>query len=48
MLLGMVDLQVGIDNLFDEKGLNNQSLFPNNDSVLLLGRTFYGRLRFNF
>jgi outer membrane receptor for ferrienterochelin and colicins len=47
-VLNIVDLQVGIDNLFDEKGVNNQSLFPNNDNVLLLGRTFYGRLRFNF
>ncbi|WP_299012294.1 TonB-dependent receptor [uncultured Polaribacter sp.] len=44
----MMNMQLGVDNLLNEKGLENQSLFPNNDAVLLLGRSFYARLQFNF
>lgn len=44
----LMNVQIGIDNLLDEKGLENQDNFPNNDAVLLLGRTFYSRIQFNF
>lgn len=46
--LDTMNIQVGIDNLFDERGLENESAFPNNDAVLLLGRTLYSRIQFNF
>jgi outer membrane receptor for ferrienterochelin and colicins len=46
--LDIMNIQFGVDNLFDEKGVENQNTFPNNDAVLLLGRTFYSRIRFNF
>ncbi|PQJ78573.1 TonB-dependent receptor plug domain-containing protein [Polaribacter porphyrae] len=46
--LDTMNVQIGIDNLFDERGLENESTFPNNDAVLLLGRTVYSRIRFNF
>lgn len=44
----LMNVQFGIDNVFDEKGLENKNTFRNNDSVLMLGRNFYTRLRFNF
>ncbi|WP_418644690.1 TonB-dependent receptor plug domain-containing protein [Tenacibaculum insulae] len=44
----LMNLQVGVDNLFNEKGEENKKVFNNNDSVLRLGTTFYGRLQFNF
>ncbi len=44
----LMNVQLGVDNLFDEKGLENKNTFPNNDAVLLLGRNFYTRIRFNF
>ncbi|QTE23830.1 TonB-dependent receptor plug domain-containing protein [Polaribacter cellanae] len=43
----LMNVQFGIDNLFDEKGLINKETFKNNDAVLLLGRNFYTRIRFN-
>lgn len=46
--LDVVNLQVGVDNLFDERGMENESAFPNNDAVLFLGRTIYSRIQFNF
>lgn len=46
--LDIMNIQFGVDNLFDERGLENENAFPNNDAVLLLGRTFYGRIQFNF
>lgn len=46
--LDVMNVQFGVDNLFDERGLENASAFPNNDAVLFLGRTFYGRIQFNF
>ncbi len=44
----VMNMQFGVDNLFNEKGLTNREAFPNNDAVLLLGRNFYTRFRFNF
>ncbi|TXD54433.1 MULTISPECIES: TonB-dependent receptor plug domain-containing protein [unclassified Polaribacter] len=44
----LLNFQLGVDNLFDEKGLENETAFPNNDAVLLVGRNYYGRVRFNF
>ncbi|MGB1042586.1 MAG: TonB-dependent receptor plug domain-containing protein [Tenacibaculum sp.] len=40
-------LQFGVDNLTDERGEVNKEKFKNNDTVLRLGRTFYGRLTIN-
>lgn len=42
------EIQFGVDNLFNSNGMNNESLFPNNDAVLRVGRTFYARLQINF
>jgi outer membrane receptor for ferrienterochelin and colicins len=42
------ELQLGIDNLFNSNGNQNEKLFPNNDSVLRIGRTFFGRIQINF
>ena len=41
-LLNILKLQFGIDNLFNERGITNKNktAFTNNDSVLLLGRTY--------
>lgn len=44
----LMNVQIGVDNLFDERGLENKDSFTNNDSVLRLGRTYYGRIQFNF
>jgi outer membrane receptor for ferrienterochelin and colicins len=44
----LMNVQIGVDNLFDERGLENKDSFRNNDSVLRLGRTYYGRIQFNF
>lgn len=46
--LELFNIQLGIDNLLNERGLNNKINFKNNDSVLRLGRTFYVRTQFNF
>ena len=43
-----INFQIGVDNLFNEQGLENSKAFPNNDSVLRLGTTFYGRIQFKF
>ena len=40
----LMNVQFGIDNLFNERGLNNKTTFKNNDSVLRLGRTYYGKI----
>ncbi|CAM1368688.1 Outer membrane receptor protein [Tenacibaculum litoreum] len=44
----LMNVQIGVDNLFNERGLENKDSFRNNDSVLRLGRTYYGRIQFNF
>ncbi|MEE4000550.1 TonB-dependent receptor [Tenacibaculum sp. FZY0031] len=44
----LMNVQVGVDNLFNERGLENKQSFTNNDSVLRLGSTYYGRIQFNF
>lgn len=44
----MIYLQFGIDNLLNERGHVNSSLFQNNDTVLILGRNYYGKMQFNF
>ncbi|WP_440881587.1 TonB-dependent receptor plug domain-containing protein [Tenacibaculum sp. C7A-26P2] len=56
-LFGLVNLQFGIDNLFNYDGLNNKELFnfsnPNgggvvpNESFLQLGRSYYVRTQIN-
>lgn len=46
--LEMMNIQIGIDNLFNERGQENSTLFRNNDNVLRLGRTYYGKVQFNF
>lgn len=43
-----INLQIGVDNVFNEKGLKNINKFSNNDSVLRLGTTFYSRIQFKF
>ncbi|RSC93978.1 TonB-dependent receptor plug domain-containing protein [Tenacibaculum singaporense] len=47
-LFKLMNVQIGVDNLFDERGIENKQSFTNNDSVLRLGRTYYGRIQFNF
>lgn len=50
-IFSLLDIQLGIDNLLKEEGtanLNKHVSFANNDSVLLLGRTYYGRVTFKF
>lgn len=42
-----MNLRVGVNNLFNEKGEENKKTFKNNDTVLQLGTTFYGSLQFN-
>lgn len=44
----LMNLQIGINNLFDEKGTKNKENFKNFDNVLHLGRTFYSRIQFDF
>jgi outer membrane receptor for ferrienterochelin and colicins len=43
----LMNLQFGVDNIFNERGLENKNTFQNTDAVLFLGRSFYTRLRFN-
>jgi outer membrane receptor protein involved in Fe transport len=43
-----MNVQLGVDNLLDEQGSVNESVFPNNDDVLLEGRNYYCRVKFNF
>ncbi|APG64826.1 outer membrane receptor protein [Tenacibaculum todarodis] len=49
-LFSLLKVQFGIDNLLDEKGESNatKQAFLNNDAALQLGRTYYGRIQFNF
>ena len=44
----LMNVQLGVDNLFNEKGIENKNTFKNNDSVLRIGSTYYGRIQFNF
>ncbi len=44
----LMNIQIGVDNLFNEEGTENKASFPSNDNVLRLGRTYYGRIQFNF
>ena len=44
----LINVQLGVDNLFNNQGLVNESVFTNNDAVLLVGRNYYSRVRFNF
>ncbi|WBX74230.1 TonB-dependent receptor [Tenacibaculum pacificus] len=44
----LMNFQLGIDNLFNEKESANKKRFANNDSVLRLGRTYYCNVQFNF
>jgi outer membrane receptor for ferrienterochelin and colicins len=44
----IAEFQFGIDNVFNSNGIQNEKLFPNNDSVLRVGRTFFGRIQINF
>ena len=43
----ILEVQFGVNNLFNEDGHENQDFFPNTDNVLQLGRTYYGRFRIN-
>jgi outer membrane receptor for ferrienterochelin and colicins len=43
----LMNIQFGVDNIFNERGLENKNTFQNTDAVLLLGRSFYTRVRFN-
>lgn len=47
-IYGIAEFQFGIDNLFNSNGIQNEKLFPNNDAVLRIGRTFFGRIQLNF
>lgn len=49
-LFSLLKVQFGVDNLLDEKGESNatKQAFLNNDAALQLGRTYYGRIQFNF
>ncbi|CAL2080015.1 TonB-dependent receptor [Tenacibaculum sp. 190524A05c] len=42
-----LNLQLGVDNLFDSDGNENIENFQNLDAALRLGRTFYTRIQFN-
>ncbi len=42
------EIQIGVDNLLNSDGMQNEKLFPKNDAVLRVGRTIYARLRVNF
>lgn len=44
----LINIQIGIDNALNEKGLENKEIFANNDSVLRIGSTIYSRITFNF
>jgi outer membrane receptor for ferrienterochelin and colicins len=44
----IAEIQFGIDNVFNSNGNQNEKLFPNNDAVLRVGRTFFGRIQINF
>jgi outer membrane receptor for ferrienterochelin and colicins len=43
----LMNIQFGVDNIFNERGLENKNTFQNTDAVLFLRRSFYTRLRFN-
>lgn len=43
--LDVLDVQFGINNLLNQDGSENETLFPNTDNVLQLGRTYYGRIQ---
>jgi len=47
-IYSIAEFQLGIDNLFNSNGIQNEKLFPNNDAVLRIGRTFFGRIQLNF
>ncbi len=47
-IYSIAEFQFGIDNLFNSNGIQNEKLFPNNDAVLRIGRTFFGRIQLNF
>jgi outer membrane receptor for ferrienterochelin and colicins len=42
-----MQVQFGVDNITNEKGLENKKNFQNNDIVLLVGRSFYARMRYS-
>ncbi|CAA0169985.1 TonB-dependent receptor plug domain-containing protein [Tenacibaculum maritimum] len=42
----LMSVQIGVDNLLDERGEENKVNFKNNDNVLRLGRSYYGRVTF--
>lgn len=44
----LMNIQLGVDNLLNERGLENKVKFSNADNVLRLGRTFYTKIQFNF
>ncbi|CAM1341829.1 TonB-dependent receptor plug domain-containing protein [Tenacibaculum amylolyticum] len=43
-----MNMQIGVDNLFDSTGTENIDDFQNLDAARRLGRNFYTRLQFNF
>ncbi|WP_417559025.1 TonB-dependent receptor plug domain-containing protein [Mesoflavibacter zeaxanthinifaciens] len=47
-IYNFAEVQIGIDNLLNSNGIQNEKLFPNNDSVLRIGRTFFGKIQINF
>jgi len=47
-IYSIAEIQLGVDNLFNSKGLQNEKLFPNTDAVLRIGSTFYGSIQLNF
>ena len=47
-IYSIAEFQIGIDNLLNSNGIQNEKLFPNNDAVLRIGRTFFGRIQLNF
>ncbi len=47
-IYSIAEFQLGIDNLLNSNGIQNEKLFPNNDAVLRIGRTFFGRIQLNF
>lgn len=44
----LMNIQFGINNLFNEKGIKNKKKFKNLDQVLHLGSIFYGAVQFTF
>ena len=47
-IYNVAEIQIGVDNLLNSNGTQNEKLFPNNDSVLRIGRTFFGKIQINF